>query len=763
MAQRRFGPVLGPGVAVIEMEAGKSVQAAPFGVTGFVGVLEKGEVGTLISCYSQRDFQRKCGGRISGSLVPDAAQDFWNHGNGAGELHLLRVTDGTEEKATAYLWSRQTDLSGGEGRSNAVVKVQAKNGGRWGGKTRVLSGVISGLTETTLTTGITMKANEWTDGYVKLHGLSSKQYKIVSNTTAGVITVSSDSTMLTDLGGATGKYTLELEQVTTKELTLVVGNGENDSAALWSLRVYVDGQATLYYPNLSMDPASAFYFASMINDDTSNYEITVTDLNTGGNYQNYRRPASHYGKTLASTGISGTTLTTVPWQAYADSDESGTVAVNEASYTSAMKYRAKVKYVVLAGGTTMDVYASFNGKDDAAPVQVAAAVSITAYAHPLLPTVTLSTVSADDIYWLEYFPMTPNGLVDSVVYPHATSATYGNTKYRITANAVNTITVSQTMSVGATGDTEYMVVGPTYCANGYNGDTPDDADYTSVCFDTGLSAFNDLLSQNKGLVRLATPGIYATNVVKAGIAYAEAKNWIFRIDVDKTLTTEDGAINFINSTIGRSDFAIAAFPSFGWVSDPDKSGQLKLVSLSGAIMGREAAVAGNYGGYHKVAAGIDVTLPRVKQLDAKNLSEEVLTPQGINVIKKVKGNFIIWGGRTVAIDSAWKFINHRSQMSHYEHILQENFDWTIFQINDPTLQAQVISALRGFFLPEWRNRALRGETFDEACSIKVDNEINTDLTRAAGELWAEINLQLADTVERFIIRLSKDGVFEQAA
>lgn len=764
MAQKRYGPILAPGVGVIETEAGKAIQAAPFGVTGFVGVLEKGEVGKLISCYSLRDFKRKCGGRIDASLVPDAAEDFWNHGEGTGELHLLRVTDGTEVQAHVDLWSRQTDLAGGYGRPNAVVRVKAKNAGRWGGKTRTLSGLVTGgIAETALTTGITMKLNEWAGGYVKLHAVTTKQYKIVSNTTAGVVTVSSDSTMLTDAASADGAYTLELERSTTKELALIVGNGEVDADALWSLSVLVDGLVTLHYPNLSMDPTSKYYFLRLINDDGGNHEIVVEDLNTGGNYQNYRRPASYYGKTKTA-GISGTTITVVPHYSYADSDETGSVTVNEATYTSAMKYRAKVKYVILAGGATMDVFASFNGKDDASPVQIADAVAIAAYAHPLLPTVTLADVTAGDVYWLEYFPFTPNGLIDSWIYPHAADATYKNTKYRIVSNAVNTVTVSQTISIGATtGDSDYYIVGPMYGSNGYDGGTPTDANYTSVNFDTTLSPFNDLLTQNKGLVRLATPGVYATSVVKAGIAFAEAKNWQFRVDIDKTVVTEDGAINFINSTIGRNDFAVTAFPSFGWVSDKDKPGQLKQVSLTGAIMGREAAVARDYGGYHKVAAGISVTLPRLVKLDTGNLNEEVLTPQGINVVKKVKGNYIVWGARTLAVDSAWKFVNHRSQMSHYEHILQENFDWTIFQINDPVLQAQVISALRGFFLPEWRNRALRGDTFEEACTIKVDNEINTDLTRAAGELWAEINLQLADTVERFIIRMSKDGVFEQAA
>ena len=52
-------------------------------------------------------------------------------------------------------------------------------------------------------------------------------------------------------------------------------------------------------------------------------------------------------------------------------------------------------------------------------------------------------------------------------------------------------------------------------------------------------------------------------------------------------------------------------------------------------------------------------------------------------------------------------------------------------------------------------------TFEEAVGIKIDEENNTNLTRANGDLNAEISLRLADTVERFIITIGKLGIFDQ--
>jgi len=71
--------------------------------------------------------------------------------------------------------------------------------------------------------------------------------------------------------------------------------------------------------------------------------------------------------------------------------------------------------------------------------------------------------------------------------------------------------------------------------------------------------------------------------------------------------------------------------------------------------------------------------------------------------------------------------------------------------------------LRAFFLPEFAKGAIRpraGKGFEDAVSIKIDADNNTELTAAAGDLFADIAVRLADTVERFIIRIGKAGIFE---
>ena len=298
-------------------------------------------------------------------------------------------------------------------------------------------------------------------------------------------------------------------------------------------------------------------------------------------------------------------------------------------------------------------------------------------------------------------------------------------------------------------------------------------DFTN-CYDIETSLINSLFGKNKGLVKLATPGIGKvpaftdTEVVaihKAGLQYAGTKNYQYRAEIPPDKTTAQLALDYMYGTsgIGRNDFGVVSFPSWGSISNPEGAG-LKQIPLTGSILGREAKTARDFQGYHKAAAGIDMVLSNILKLpfELGEKAIETLNPRGINAIKVYRGNVILWGDRTISSDPTWKWKHQREQMSYYENVLRENFDWIIFMINDRLLWRRALATLNGFFLPEWQpKRALRGDTFEEAAILKIDEENNTNASLARGELNAEIALRLADTVERFIITIGKRGIFEE--
>lgn len=360
------------------------------------------------------------------------------------------------------------------------------------------------------------------------------------------------------------------------------------------------------------------------------------------------------------------------------------------------------------------------------------------------------------------YPLEPNALVDGTLLPKASDF---RAKFPIVGNTANQITVKtgSDLTVGATAGDQFRVEYLQELGGGYDGTVGvNDARYI-VAYDTGLSALRSLRGKNLGLVKLATPGVTSSAVQKAGVAFAESQNWQYRYEIPENIVDESAAEQYINETIGRNDFAVVTFPTYAYVTNP-QGGGLKLTTQVGAIHGAEALVAKNYQGFHKAAAGTDVKLSKVLKLpeglEDKVLDEESLNPIGINVLKKNKGNFILWGDRSLSIDPAFKFKHHREQLSHYENTFLENYDFIIFAINQSKTQNQLISTFIAFFAPELAKGAVVGDSVQDAIRLKIDDENNTDATRAEGDLYAELQPKLADTVERFIIKINKRGVEE---
>jgi hypothetical protein len=292
---------------------------------------------------------------------------------------------------------------------------------------------------------------------------------------------------------------------------------------------------------------------------------------------------------------------------------------------------------------------------------------------------------------------------------------------------------------------------------------------TDNTFSEALSSTDSPLVQMKdaglGVIQIACPGVTATAVQKQGLACAEALNYMFHVAVPSTTTDEAAAVAFINDTIGRNDFGCSFFPSFVTVPDPDVDGSTKQIPITGMILGRDALYARNFGGYHRPAAGLDATLPRVVDLPThdKRLNEELLNPAGLNVIKKKMGNFVIYGGRSISKSTGFQFRTHRLQMSHYEHTFLDSFEFVIFMLNNAETRAQLVSIFKSYFSQEFAKGVVVGSDLDDAVKIKIDDDNNPQISVAQGDLNAEISIRLVNFVERFIITIGKKGIFENGS
>jgi len=768
MAQRRYGPTRGAGVVVIEQEGGKILEPAALGWVGYAAMFRKGPVNQLSLMTSKEAFLRRYGSYHDDGQGPDACIDFFDAANGRGGIAVVRVTDGDEVAASATLYSRK--VSGTSPTKVAMGTVAAKNGGRWGGQEKYFTkdlSAIGKLAETTLDTETSMVKDEWKGGYIALDQVPLKTYPITGNTTAGVISVLGDQTMLTDHGGGGGdkRYYLVREN-DGEELTVVIEDGEDNPTTEFALTLYVDGVLFKKWPNLHTDPTNARYWVSLINNDDYNDQITVTDAITGTHTAD-SRPANTYGivdsctQTVLTAKIHRFTITAPV------SGGNPTCALGVTTDTHKPQTITITMTDPTHGTPVSDRFGQLG--DVAASLTLGAAYTPNnKWTPPFTITAGATPLAAADVLTIYYMPFTADELIGGYLYPDKVN--YKTTKYRITDNDHKTITVGvgNDMTAQAVGNDQYMVVSPTHLVAGIDGHASIlDSDYEKA-FLLDSSPFNQIADNNNnlGLIKLAAPGVTATAVQKAGVVYAEGRNYQFRYECPSGTVTDIGAMALVNDTLGRSDFAVMSFPSYGYVPDPlSTDGKLNLRTLTGQIHGREAAIAGGYNGYHKAEAGIDAKLTKCLKLPTGDVApdHELLNPVGISVIIKRKGNFVIWGDRTLYIDPNWKWKHQRELMSHYEHTLQESFDWIVFAINDPVLDGQAKAALREFFKPEFAKRAIRGTTVDDAAVIKVDSENNTDSTRATGDNFADISLRLADTVERFNMRIGKQGIFESVS
>ena len=363
-------------------------------------------------------------------------------------------------------------------------------------------------------------------------------------------------------------------------------------------------------------------------------------------------------------------------------------------------------------------------------------------------------------------PLEVNKLAGGLLYPKATDF---RTKFGIASNTANAITVkvgSDMIAGGAVLGDAFRVEYARELGGGYDGTVAvTDAIYLAA-YDTGTSPLRSLRGKNLGLIKLATPGITATAVQKQGAAFAFSQNWQYRYEIPANIVSESAAEEYINETLGRNNAAVVTFPSYAKVTNPTGEG-LKQTTMTGAIHGVESRIARNFDGFHKAGAGEDAILSNIVELPAgfkdKVLDEEFLNPVGIGIIKVVSGNFVIWGDRNVGLDTAFRFKHHREYLSHIENIFLENFDFIIFALNNTAARERLKSTFVAFFIPEFAKGAIVGKDLAAAARIKIDDENNTPLTTSNGDLNAEIGVQLVDTVERFIITISKLGVTEALA
>jgi phage tail sheath protein FI len=181
-----------------------------------------------------------------------------------------------------------------------------------------------------------------------------------------------------------------------------------------------------------------------------------------------------------------------------------------------------------------------------------------------------------------------------------------------------------------------------------------------------------------------------------------------------------------------------------------------LVPPSGHIAGIYARVDTSRG-VHKAPAnevvlgalGLGVAISKNDQGQANE--------QGINCIRSLNGNILVWGARTLAgpNDSDLKYINVRRLLLFLRGSIEQGTQWVVFEPNSPALWQKIKRNITAFLTNVWRDGALFGDTAAEAFYVKCDAETNPPALRDLGQVVTEIGVAIVRPAEFVIFNISQ--------
>jgi len=136
--------------------------------------------------------------------------------------------------------------------------------------------------------------------------------------------------------------------------------------------------------------------------------------------------------------------------------------------------------------------------------------------------------------------------------------------------------------------------------------------------------------------------------------------------------------------------------------------------------------------------------------------QAVLNPIGINCIRPFGTRGIrIWGARTLASDTDWRYINVRRLFNMIESTIAEGTQWAVFEPNDMSLWEGVKRTLNAYLRGLWSAGALFGQSADQAFYVKCDAETNPPESIDQGLLVVEVGIAPVKPAEFVVFRIAQ--------
>ena len=521
-------------------------------------------------------------------------------------------------------------------------------------------------------------------------------------------------------------------------LSIEIGQGTKYPSTHFSLNVRFNGSLVYQVADASLDPKDQFYIEPLVNDDGKNIA--------------YRTGTNNYQRWITIENLWSATYTTGAGIDVRPSNGSGKVLAVEQRklYTVADMDYASARNTLVYPDPYGVPRSYLRITDTKAPVKAQGQVTTNGV------VVTGSQTNFKSVFKVGDYLYNPGtGTARKV------RAVISDTQMNLETGFTNPTTGAAINLSGATVHRAgYLETGqgydlraltqvgkyflasfPQYLTGGYDGNIAglipyDYLQYADV--DTNVIE-NACWGKDLGLVKIALPGISDIVIQKAYANYAETAAYMFRGEIPSNYGSASTAEVFLDQYLGRSDFQVLAFPSYGYVTNPFGTGD-RMVSLTGDILGGEASYAVLAEGYHRPFAGVNAIMSRVTKLpyDLKPQEEALVNLTGIQPIKFMYGNCVVFGARSTAISPTYDFKHIRETQCNYIRQFLEARELLeqLFKPNQPYTMESVIMILNNWGRREHKKGVFTQYiTFQQAVTIQGDNlgsGVITDDSAASG-------------------------------
>jgi phage tail sheath protein FI len=211
----------------------------------------------------------------------------------------------------------------------------------------------------------------------------------------------------------------------------------------------------------------------------------------------------------------------------------------------------------------------------------------------------------------------------------------------------------------------------------------------------------------------------------------------------------------------QTDFAAWYFP---WIRVFDPATRMLTPAGDGSIsVPPSGHVAGIYArvdndrGVHKAPANEAVAGALGVAQRLSKADQNGLNPDGVNCIRALNNQILVWGARTVGGDANGdlKYVNVRRTLLFLRKSIDRGTQWVVFEPNTPALWRKITRNVSAFLTNVWRSGALFGNTPQEAFYVKCDSETNPQDLREMGQVVTEIGVAIARPAEFVIFRISQ--------